>query len=118
MAVSPVSPGERIDVGDVLRGLALFGILAANMRAFNAPGQIYGEIDFLFHNTADLLGQAFIDFFISGKCISLFSFLFGIGFAIQMTRAEERGSSVSFYPRRLFILLLIGLVHSWLIWWG
>jgi uncharacterized protein len=116
--VSPVSSRERIGVVDVLRGLALFGILAANMRAFNAPGQVYGEIEFLFHNTADLAAQDFIDFFISGKCISLFSFLFGIGFAIQMTRAEERGSSVSFYPRRLFILLLIGLVHAWLIWWG
>jgi len=116
--VSPVSSRERIDVVDVLRGLALFGILAANMWAFNAPGQVYGEIEFLFHNTADLAAQAFIDFFISGKCISLFSFLFGIGFAIQMTRAEERGSSVSFYPRRLFILLLIGLAHAWLIWWG
>jgi uncharacterized protein len=116
--MSPVSSRERIDVVDVLRGLALFGILAANMRGFNAPGQVYGEIEFLFHHTADLAAQGFIDFFISGKCISLFSFLFGIGFAIQMTRAGERGSSVSFYPRRLFILLIIGLVHSWFIWWG
>ena len=116
--MSPVSSRERIDVIDVLRGIALFGILAANMRTFNAPGQIYADIEFLFHSPADLAGQAFIDFFITGKFITLFSFLFGIGFAIQMTRAEERGSSVSFYPRRLSILLLIGLIHAWLIWWG
>jgi len=103
---------------DILRGVALFGILAANMRAFNAPFEVYGNIWKLFPGTADQIAQGAIDVLISAKAMTLFSFLFGLGFAVQMSRAEERGRSVSFYPRRLAILLVIGLIHAWLIWVG
>ena len=103
---------------DILRGLALFGILAANMRAFNAPFAVYGDIAKLFPGMADQIAQASIDALISVKCLTLFSFLFGLGFAVQMSRAEERGRPVSFYPRRLWILLGIGLIHALLIWMG
>src|SRR5437763_3179328 len=72
----------------------------------------------MFSGTADSVAQGFIDFVVQGKCITLFAFLFGLGFAVQMTRAEERGRSVSFYPRRLLILLCIGLFHAWVIWPG
>lgn len=84
------------------------------MRAFNAPFEVYGDIAKLFPGMADQVAQAFIDALISAKCITLFSFLFGLGFAVQMSRAEERGRLVSFYPRRLGILLDIGLIHAWL----
>ena len=117
-AMTPVAASERIGVIDILRGLALFGILAANMRAFNAPFEVYGNIAKLFPGTADRIAQGMIDALISAKFITLFSFLFGLGFAVQMSRAEERGKSVSFYPRRLGILLGIGLIHAWLIWVG
>ena len=117
-AMTPVAASERIGVIDILRGLALFGILAANMRAFNAPFEVYGNIAKLFPGMADQVAQGMIDALISGKAMTLFSFLFGLGFAVQMSRAEERGRSVSFYPRRLWILLGIGLIHAWLIWVG
>src|SRR3954467_253641 len=117
-AMAPVSARERIEVIDILRGVALFGILAANMRAFNAPFEVYGHIAKLFPGPLDRGAQLLIDAFISTKCVTLFSFLFGLGFAVQMSRAEERGRSVSFYPRRLAILLVIGLIHGWLIWIG
>ena len=61
--------------------------------------------------------MAFIDALISAKCITLFSFLFGLGFAVQMSRAEERGRLVSFYPRRPVghraIMLLIWVGTFW-----
>jgi uncharacterized protein len=115
----PVSLSERIVFIDVLRGMALFGILAANMRAFFAPLDAYGEIGALFHSRADVLAQAFIDAFIQGKFITIFSFLFGMGFAIQMSRAEARGARfMGFYPRRLLALALFGLIHGLLIWAG
>ncbi len=99
--------------------MALFGILAANMRGFNAPADVYGQIKVLFHGTADLIAQGFIDTFIQGKFVTLFSFLFGLGFAVQLTRAETRGAKfMSFYPRRLAALALFGLIHGILIWWG
>jgi uncharacterized protein len=116
--MAPVASSERVDVIDILRGMALFGILAANMRGFDAPMQYYYGINRMFPSTSDQIGQGFIDLFIQGKFITLFSLLFGLGFAIQISRAEERGKSVSFYPRRLFLLLCFGLIHAWLIWWG
>ncbi len=117
--VGPVSLSERILFVDVLRGMALFGILAANMRAFFAPLDAYDHISVLFHSRADILAQAFIDAFIQGKFITIFSFLFGMGFAIQMSRAEARGVRfMGFYPRRLLALALFGLIHGMLIWAG
>src|SRR5579862_833657 len=115
----PITASERILYIDILRGMALFGILAANMRGFNAPESVYGNIKVLFHGRADLIAQAFIDTFIQGKFVTLFSFLFGLGFAVQFTRAEARGAKfMSFYPRRLAALALFGLIHGILIWWG
>lgn len=116
---TPVSISERILFIDVLRGMALFGILAANMRAFFAPLDIYGNIDALFPGHADRIAQGFIDVFIQGKFITLFSFMFGLGFAIQLTRAEARGVRfMGFYPRRLVALAIFGLIHGILIWAG
>lgn len=76
--LGPVSLSERILFIDVLRGMALFGILAANMRAFFAPLDAYGNIGVLFHGRADVLAQAFIDAFIQVKFVTIFSFLFGL----------------------------------------
>ena len=117
--VGPVTLSERILFIDILRGMALFGILAANMRAFFAPLDAYGDIQVLFHSRADIVAQWFIDAFIQGKFISIFSFLFGLGFAVQLSRAEARGVRfLSFYPRRLLALALFGIIHGLLIWAG
>jgi uncharacterized protein len=117
--IGPVSLSERIQFIDVLRGMALFGILAANMRAFFAPLDVYDNIGVLFHARADVIGQWVVDAFIQGKFITIFSFLFGMGFAIQMSRAEAKGVRfMSFYPRRLLALALFGLIHGILIWGG
>jgi len=117
--IGPVSLSERIQFIDVLRGMALFGILAANMRAFFAPLDVYDNIGVLFHGRADVIGQWVVDAFIQGKFITIFSFLFGMGFAIQMSRAEAKGVRfMSFYPRRLLALALFGLIHGILIWGG
>src|SRR3979409_1414672 len=101
LAMTPVSTRERIGVIDILRGLALFGILTANMRGFNAPLAVYDNISFLFGGLYDRMGQSFVDLVFQGKFITLFAFLFGLGFAVQMTRAQERGISVAFYRRRM-----------------
>lgn len=117
--VGPTHLSERILFIDVLRGMALFGILAANMRGFFAPMDAYMRIGMLYHSRADVLAQALIDILIQGKFISIFSFLFGMGFAIQMSRAEAKGARfLGFYPRRLLALALFGLIHGILIWAG
>jgi|SRR5688572_3821317 uncharacterized protein len=119
MTMSPVTPGERIDVLDVLRGAALFGILAANMRGFNGPLAAYFDHRLMWTDMTSRLAQAFVNFFIQGKFITLFAFMFGIGFAILMERADRSGTaSRIFYVRRLAILLLFGALHFLFIWWG
>ena len=56
---------------------------------------------------------------VAGKAMFLFSLLFGLGFALQLSRAEARGGSlVPVYVRRMGVLLLIGLTHRFVLWYG
>ena len=119
MSMRPVAAGERIEVLDALRGAALFGIIAANMRGFSGPLAAYFDHTLMWTDAVSRVAQAFVDIFIQGKFITLFAFMFGIGFAIQMERADRSGvTSRMFYVRRLAILLLFGILHFILIWWG
>lgn len=115
----PVASTERIEILDLLRGLALFGIIASNMRAFSGPLMAYFDHTLMWQDPLNRAAQAAVDVFISGKFITLFSFLFGIGFAIQMDRAAARNlANRVFYLRRLGILALFGIAHMFLLWWG
>ena len=119
--LAPVAPGERIQILDVLRGIALFGVLAANIWLwfsgimFRFPAYNADVWSF----SPDSLAFLFIAFFISGKAITTFSFLFGLGFAVQMQRAEARGQGIGLHhARRLAVLLLFGAIHAVLLWYG
>jgi uncharacterized protein len=116
--MGPVASHERITLIDCLRGAALFGILTANMRGFSAPLQAYMDPRAMWTWMPDRLMQAAVDCFVQGKFITIFAALFGIGFAIQMDRAAARMQSVSFFQRRMAALLVIGLAHAFLLWWG
>src|SRR5918996_2530387 len=119
MTMRPVSVAERIEVLDALRGAALFGIIAANMRGFSGPLAAYFDHTLMWTDTVSRIAQAFVNIFIQGKFITLFAFMFGIGFAIQMERADRSGmTSRMFYLRRLAILLLFGIAHFVFVWWG
>jgi uncharacterized protein len=116
--ITPVSLRERIEVLDVLRGLAVCGILIGNMQWFSGygmmPESVAEQSPF-----ADQVTHFLVHFFVEGKFYSIFSFLFGFGFALQIARAEERGDlKASLFKRRLFWLLVIGLVHAYLLWAG
>ena len=61
--------------------------------------------------------QYAVDFFVENKGLSLFAFLFGAGFAIQMTRAASAGRSFTpRYLRRMLALFVIGAAHWCLVW--
>jgi uncharacterized protein len=115
MSLSPVAVRERNLIVDVLRGAALFGILAANMRGFAAPGSVYFA-HHLMWTGADRAVQALVDTVITGKFITIFAVLFGVGFIIQMDRASTGGAG--FFLRRMAGLFLIGLAHAFGFWWG
>ena len=115
----PIDSSERSALLDSLRGWALFGILIANMVAFIGfpfldEAQRARSIGASFDDLAELL----LEWLVVGKFYSIFSLLFGIGFAIQIGRLEQRGEGVARYLRRLAILFLIGLAHIFLLWLG
>ena len=119
--LAPVEDRERILTVDVLRGIALLGVVIANVWLW------FSGVAFRFPAYRDEVLQLSLDsvvFFaiavlVSGKAMSTFSFLFGLGFAIQMLRAQARGRPiVPTYMRRLTVLLLIGAVHMTLLWYG
>ena len=118
-ASSPTSEAERIKIVDIVRGFAVFGILVVNMAWFNSPVYLYVMDVHWWTGTADRITTWFIRFFAEGKFYSLFSFLFGLGLTLQVTRAEARNARFApLYRRRLSFLLLIGLVHGFLVWAG
>ncbi|MDQ3702102.1 MAG: DUF418 domain-containing protein [Chloroflexota bacterium] len=116
----PISGAERIQELDVLRGFAIFGILLVNMAFFSTP-LIYDLMagTVRFGAPYDRLATWLIRFLAEAKFYTLFSFLFGLGLFVQMSRAEARGVAfVPLYIRRLLVLLLIGLTHAFLVWSG
>ncbi|NBD94915.1 MAG: DUF418 domain-containing protein, partial [Gammaproteobacteria bacterium] len=118
-ALAPVTPGERLDQLDILRGFALFGILLVNFEYFLNPIQsvVLGHTGGL-QTPADAVDLG-IKILAEGKFYPLFAMLFGAGFALMYERAVERGQGFwSVYLRRLLILLVFGLVHLLLIWSG
>jgi uncharacterized protein len=108
-ALHPVDAPERIALLDVLRGFALLGILLVNFTGdfgTTAPG-----VD-------EVVSEA-LTALVSGSFYPLFSFLFGIGFALQLANASARGRRVyHLYLRRMAVLFLIGTVHAVFIWSG
>lgn len=117
---APTAAAERIVVLDVLRGFALYGVLLANAvpwfsgRAFMPREKLTALNDSIDHVFLFLL-----NIFVDGKAMTLLTFLFGLGFAMQLERAEAAGrSALPVHFRRLAALGLIGAAHVLLIWWG
>lgn len=116
--IGPISLKERIEVVDVLRGLAICGILIGNVQWFSGYGMMGPG---LAHQQPlyDQVTHFLVHFFVEGKFYSIFSFLFGFGFALQIARAEQRGDlKATVFKRRLFWLLIIGVLHAYLLWAG
>jgi uncharacterized protein len=111
---------ERINVLDALRGFAVFGMLMINVRVFSAYTYLSGETDsnFLLAGWNAFFDQIHIVLF-NGKFYTLFALLFGIGFAMQMNSSTAANRDfIPHFTRRLFFLLLIGLIHLWAIWFS
>ncbi|RIW29199.1 DUF418 domain-containing protein [Bacillus salacetis] len=116
----PVLGKDRIVTIDIIRGFALFGIFLVNMPAFHSAEFLtsyYGiEVE---RSGADYWIDLFFALFIDMKFFTIFSFLFGLGFYIFMSRAEQKGLKVkSLYLRRILGLFLFGAAHIILLWFG
>ena len=117
---APVSTNERIETLDVLRGLALLGILAMNIRAMAAPISAYMNPTTLFdYSGASRAAFVFTSVVFELKMMGLFSMLFGAGALLYAAKTGEAGGAATrLWLRRMFWLLVFGLVHAYLIWDG
>jgi uncharacterized protein len=116
----PTDHEERHAALDVVRGLALFGVLLMNLLTVFRVSLFQHILTFHTHpglanRLVDDLAAGLIEF----KAFGVFSLLFGVGARIQAERAAARGVAVSpFLVRRFLVLLGLGLAHMLLIWNG
>jgi uncharacterized protein len=117
-AVTP--PPRRIATLDIVRGIAVMGILAMNIVAFAMPFQAYmNPVAYGMESGADLASWAFSFVFIDGKMRGLFSFLFGASTLLVIERAQASGlSPARVHYARMIWLLVFGLIHFYFIWFG
>lgn len=115
----PTPSAERIDAIDVLRGIALFGVMAINLvmefrvsifDQFLGPRMPASPVD---RAIEAILTQA-----VELKAFALFSLLFGAGLAIQFDRLATSERRTALLVRRLAVLLVFGVIHLCLIWNG
>jgi len=114
----PLAPEDRYATLDVLRGIALFGVFLMNFVMF---------AQFIMATDEQMLALPTVGFdaalrwllmwLVGEKANTLFAFLFGLGFSIQMQRLQSRGVEFGgVYLRRLTVLLAIGLLHVLFFW--
>ena len=113
-------PARRIQSLDIVRGIAVMGILAMNIVAFAMPFSAYmNPASFGSESVADYAAWAVNFVFVDGKMRGLFSFLFGASTLLVIERAEASGQSAAkVHYSRMAWLLVFGLLHFYLIWFG
>jgi uncharacterized protein len=116
MAADGNHEAERIPALDVLRGIAILGLLPANLPAFALPLRVTGgPVHFVSPAANERVAFAAQQLFVSEKFITIFALLFGAGLAVQL---GGRQASVLRTYRRLALLAGIGLAHVALLWSG
>ncbi len=120
IAVARLAPiTERIEALDVVRGFALLGIFLMNIEFFNRAmnGIGMGMPEGL--TGLNWLASWFILYFVQGKFWTIFSLLFGMGFAVMLTRAQDAGRGfLGPYLRRILALAAFGAAHYIFLWGG
>jgi len=113
-------PAGRIISLDVLRGIAVLGILIMNIQSFSMPGiayinpTTYGDLGGL-----NLWVWICSHLLANGKFMAIFSILFGAGILLFTNNAKAKGKNGGvLHYRRMGLLLLFGLMHSMLLWTG
>jgi uncharacterized protein len=117
---NPVTLKERVVSIDVLRGVAVLGILLMNIVSFSMVTTayelptVYGDL-----SGADWWTWLILHYVADTKFMSIFSILFGAGVCIFMDRAQEKGNRVwKLQFSRMWWLFVIGMLHAYLLWYG
>ncbi|MBA4177459.1 MAG: hypothetical protein C0505_13015 [Leptothrix sp. (in: Bacteria)] len=117
--LAPIATAQRIESLDVVRGFALLGIFLMNIEWFNRAFATIDEGMPRELSGLDWLASWFIAYFVQGKFWTIFSLLFGMGFAVMMVRAEQAGREFKpVYLRRVLALAVFGAAHYIFLWEG
>jgi len=109
-----ITEKERIIEIDIIRGIAILGIFFVNF-----PEMIVAPLQRVSYTGLDGFIRLIYNLFIQTKFYTIFSFLFGLGFYIFMSRAEAREDKIYIlFFRRLFFLFIFGFVHFVFLWQG
>ena len=118
-ALAPITVRERIEALDVIRGIALIGIFLMNVEWFTRPIAELGTGVDVTQTGLSYAASWFIYTFVQGKFWTMFSLLFGMGFAVMLTRSEDNQRAfVTPYLRRIVGLFLFGSAHFVMLWTG
>ncbi len=115
---TPVLQSERVAELDVLRGFALFGVLVSNFVGFAGGGLMAtdNQLHALPTSQIDHVVDFIVQWLVVNKANTLFATLFGLGFYIQISRNGDRPGFTRRYSRRLFWLLVFGVLNFTLLW--
>lgn len=115
----PTRSDERIVAIDVVRGFALFGVLWMNLQGHDGWAITPAMFAAMPTQAIDEYLAPIAKWLMAGKAQTLFSILFGFGFANMMSRLESRGLPAGrIFLRRLTILLAVGMADMLLLWDG
>ncbi len=119
-SLAPVPEHDRFQSLDVLRGVAVLGILAMNIRIFAMPRASYfNPLAYGDYGGLDQLWFWLTSVFADQKFMTLFSLMYGAGMALISERAVAKGRpDRGLLLRRNAWLLVLGLMHAYLIWYG
>ncbi|WP_448549385.1 DUF418 domain-containing protein [Thalassotalea fusca] len=116
----PIQSQDRLVNIDIIRGIALLGILVMNIQAFSMNfaaymnPTVYGDL-----TGANYYVYYFSHLFADQKFMSIFSMLFGAGIVLMAQNIERKGGNAKrIHYKRMFILALVGLAHAYLLWFG
>ena len=114
---APVPEAQRLKLIDALRGVALLGILLMNIPGFSMPNY-FSEAFRNDPTNVNFWVNAVITVFFEGKMRALFGMVFGAGVLLFLTKKEQLGRPVAgLFYRRMFWLVLFGLIHAHLVLW-
>lgn len=118
----PVESSKRINSLDIIRGIALLGILLMNIVGFGLV-DAYDNPTISGGSTGlNLKVWAVNNMLFEGTMRALFTMLFGAGFILLTSRLEMKGAGIKvadIYYRRTLWLLLFGVIHVYfLLWFG
>ena len=116
----PMALQSRLLNIDIIRGIALLGILLMNIQAFSMNFSAYSNpTSFGDLNGINFYVYYFSHLFADQKFMTIFSILFGVGIVLMAENIEKKGGNPSkVHYKRMLILAVFGLLHAYLLWFG